>query len=284
MGYLYGSNDTEEYLGFKEVTLSDEELALIYQKEPGYNLGCLVNEYLVVHNNSGEIIDSFRWSGEYFVRAPFKQISSRFGGKVKPRNIQQQLAVDMLYNQDITINMIAGRFGSGKTYLMCAAALELLEKGKYDKVVYVRNNVEVKNSKPIGHLPGSYNEKLLPFAMPLADHLGGTDSLEIMLNQGKVEIVHLGFIRGRDIKNSIIMCSEVENMTKEHIQLLIGRVGDGSALWLDGDVKQVDMDVFVQNSGMQIALDKLKGHPRFGYVKLLKTERSETAAMADLLD
>lgn len=284
MGYLYGSNDTEEYLGFKEVTLSDEELALIYQKEPGYNLGCLVNEYLVVHNNSGEIIDSFRWSGEYFVRAPFKQISSRFGGKVKPRNIQQQLAVDMLYNQDITINMIAGRFGSGKTYLMCAAALELLEKGKYDKVVYVRNNVEVKNSKPIGHLPGSYNEKLLPFAMPLADHLGGTDSLEIMLNQGKVEIVHLGFIRGRDIKNSIIMCSEVENMTKEHIQLLIGRVGEGSALWLDGDVKQVDMDVFVQNSGMQIALDKLKGHPRFGYVKLLKTERSETAAMADLLD
>lgn len=284
MGYLYGANDTEEYLGFKEVTLSDEELALIYQKEPGYNLGCLVNEYLVVHNNAGEIVDSFRWNGEYFVRAPFKQISSRFGGKVKPRNIQQQLAVDMLYNPDITINMIAGRFGSGKTYLMCAAALELLEKGKYDKIVYVRNNVEVKNSKPIGHLPGSYNEKLLPFAMPLADHLGGTGGLEIMLNQGKIEIVHLGFIRGRDIKNSIIMCSEIENMTKEHIQLLIGRVGEGSALWLDGDVKQVDMDVFVQNSGMQIALDKLKGHPRFGYVKLLKTERSETAAMADLLD
>lgn len=284
MGYLYGANDMEEYLGFKEVTLSDEELSLIYQKEPGYNLGCLVNEYLVVHNNDGEIVDSFRWNGEYFVRAPFKQINSRFGGKVKPRNIQQQLAVDMLYNPDITINMIAGRFGSGKTYLMCAAALELLEKGKYDKIVYVRNNVEVKNSKPIGHLPGTYNEKLLPFAMPLADHLGGTDSLEIMLNQGKIEIVHLGFIRGRDIKNSIIMCSEIENMTKEHIQLLIGRVGEGSALWLDGDVKQVDMDVFVQNSGMQIALDKLKGHPRFGYVKLLKTERSETAAMADLLD
>ena len=80
------------------------------------------------------------------------------------------------------------------------------------------------------------------------------------------------------------MCSEVENMTKEHIQLLIGRVGEGSALWLDGDVKQVDAEVFQENSGMQIALNKLKGHPRFGYVKLLKTERSETAAMADLLD
>ena len=243
-----------------------------------------MNEYLVVHNTDGEIVDYLRWNGNHFVQAPYKQINSRFNGKVKPRNTQQRLAVDMLYNQDITINMIAGRFGSGKTYLMCAAALELLEKGKFEKIVYVRNNVEVKNSKPIGHLPGSYNEKLLPFAMPLADHLGGTDALEIMLSQGKVEIVHLGFIRGRDIKNSIIMCSEIENMTKEHIQLMIGRVGEGSALWLDGDVKQVDAEVFQENSGMQIALDKLKGHPRFGYVKLLKTERSETAAMADLLD
>lgn len=273
-----------EYLGFKELVLSDEELAKIYQKEPGFNLGCLVNEYLIAYNRDNEIADSFRWNGTHFVRAPYKVINNLFSGKVKPRNIQQQLAVDMLYNNDITIKMIAGRFGSGKTYLMCAAALELVDKGKFEKIVYVRNNVEVKNSKPIGHLPGTYNEKLLPFAMPLADHIGGADSLEIMMNQGKVEIVHLGFIRGRDIKNSIIMCSEIENMTKEHIQLLIGRVGEGSALWLDGDVKQVDMEIFQQNSGMQIALEKLKGHPKFGYVKLLKTERSETAAMADLLD
>jgi PhoH-like ATPase len=152
------------------------------------------------------------------------------------------------------------------------------------KLVYVRNNIEVKDSKPIGHLPGTANEKLMPFAMPLADHIGGADALELMINQGKIEIIHFGQIRGRDLKNSIIMCSEVENMTKEHIQLLIGRVGVGSVLWLDGDVKQVDMEVFRQNSGMQIALERLRGHRRFGYVKLLKTERSETAAMADLLD
>lgn len=120
--------------------------------------------------------------------------------------------------------------------------------------------------------------------MPLADHLGGVDGLEIMMNQGKIELVHLGFIRGRDIRNSIIMCSEAENMTKEHIQLLLGRVGEGSSLWVNGDYKQVDGEVFVKNSGLIIAVNKLKGHPRFGYVKLLKTERSETAAMADLLD
>lgn len=273
-----------EYLGFKEVTLSDEELALIYQKEPGYNLGCLVNEYLVVHNTNGDIVDHFRWDGNSFIQVPFKQINSRFNGKVKPRNTQQRLAVDMLYNPEITINMVAGRFGTGKTFLMAASAIELLEKGKFDKLIYIRNNVEVKDSKPIGHLPGSANEKLLPFAMPLADHLGGVAALEMMLSQEKIEIIHFGHVRGRDFKNSIVMCSEVENMTKEHIQLLIGRIGDGSVLWLDGDVKQVDADVFQRNSGMQIALDRLKGHRRFGYVKLLKTERSETAAMADLLD
>ena len=85
---------------------------------------------------------------------------------------------------------------------MSSAAVDLIEKGKYEKIVWIRNNIEVKNSKPIGHLPGDYKEKLLPFAMPLADHLGGVDSLEIMIGQGRIEIVHLGFIRGRDIKNS----------------------------------------------------------------------------------
>ena len=142
----------------------------------------------------------------------------------------------------------------------------------------------MKNSKPIGYLPGEYKDKLMPFAMPLADHLGGVESLELMIVQGKVEIVHLGFIRGRDIRNAIIMCSEAENLTKEHVQLLLGRVGDGSSLWINGDYKQVDGEVFRSNNGLMTAVDKLKGHPRFGFVKLLKTERSETAAMADLLD
>ncbi len=74
--------------------------------------------------------------------------------------------------------------------------------------------------------------------MPMSDHLGGIDGLEIMMRQGKIEVVHLGFIRGRDIKNSIIICSEAENTTKEHIQLLLGRVGEGSELWINGDFRQ----------------------------------------------
>lgn len=274
-----------EYFGFREVVMSDDMLAAMYEGTSSIaSEDWLINEYLIAKNEDSEIVDQFRWDGNGFARVPFKTINSRYIGKVKPRNPQQQLALDMLYNHDITVKVLAGKFGTGKDYLMTSAAIDLLEHGKYEHIVWVRNNIEVKNSKPIGHLPGDYKDKLLPFAMPLADHLGGVDSLELMMSHGKIEIVHLGFIRGRDIKNSIIMCSEAENMTKEHIQLLLGRVGEGSSLWINGDYKQVDGDVFRENNGLMIAVDKLKGHPRFGFVKLLKTERSETAAMADLLD
>lgn len=274
-----------EYFGFREVTMSDEALAAMYEGCAGIvEDDLLTNEYMVLRNEAGNVIDQFRWSGSELVRVPFKAINSRYIGKVKPRNLQQQLALDMLYNNEITVKVLAGKFGTGKDYLMVSAAIDLLERNKYERIVWVRNNIEVKNSKPIGYLPGDYKDKLLPFTMPLADHLGGVDSLELLMNQGKIEAVHFGFIRGRDIKNSIIMCSEAENMTKEHIQLLIGRVGEGSSLWINGDYKQVDGEVFRENNGLMIAIDKLKGHPRFGFVKLLKTERSETAAMADLLD
>ena len=270
-----------EYLGFREVVMTDSDMASFYENTELFgSLGCITNQYLVIKNSSGVPVDQFRWDGSGFCRVPFKQVNSRFIGKIKPRNLQQHLALDMLYNQDITVKVLIGKFGTGKDYLMSSAAIDLIEKGKFEKLVWVRNNIEVKNSKPIGYLPGDNKDKLLPFAMPLADHLGGIDGLEYMIGQGKIEIVHLGFIRGRDIKNSIIMCSEAENMTKEHVQLLLGRV----ALWINGDYRQVENEVFVKNSGLITAVERLKGHPRFGFIKLLKTERSETAAMADMLD
>lgn len=278
-----------DYTGFKSIVLNnDEESAdfytLLHDKEKCSAIGCKTNEYLIILNNDNEVIDQYRFDGEKFVYVSFKTINSPFCGKVKPRNIHQQLALDMLYNPDITVKVLSGKFGTGKDYLMCSAAIDQLEKGKIDKIVYVRNNIEVKDSKPIGHLPGTSNEKLLPYAMVLADKLGGQDQLEMMISRGKIEVVHLGFIRGRDIRNSIIYCSEAENITKEHFQLLLGRVGEGSSLWVNGDFRQTDMEIFKQNSGMKIAIDRLSGHPRFGYVNLVKTERSETAAMADLLD
>lgn len=273
-----------EYFGFTERILDGEDVNKLYDSASGETFGCVQNEYFIAKNPDESLIDVLKCKGDRLVRVPFKTINSRFIGKVKPRNVQQQMAVDMLYDNDVTVKILTGKFGTGKDFLMCSAAVDLVERDKFEKIVYVRNNIEVKDSKPIGFLPGADVDKLLPFAMPIAEKLGGVDGLTMWMNKGQIELVHLGFIRGRDIKNSIVICSEAENMTKEHIQLLLGRIGEGSELWLNGDFKQCDAEVFRRNSGLMAAVEKLKGHPRFGYVRLLKTERSETAAMADLLD
>ena len=274
-----------EYTGFKDIVLTNpNDINALYDPKTNETFGCLENEYLIARDEKEEVIDLCKCKDGRLAQVPYKAIESKFAGKIKPRNIQQKLGIDMLYDTDTTIKILTGKFGTGKDLLMSSAAIDLIEKGYFDKLVYVRNNIEVKNSKPIGHLPGSSNEKLLPFAMCLADHVGGVDGLSYMIEKGVVEVLRLGFIRGRDIKNSIILCSEAENLTKEHIQLLIGRVGEGSSLWINGDFKQTDLAIFERNNGIMIAIDRLKGHPRFGYVKLIKTERSETAAMADLLD
>ncbi len=274
----------DEYRGFQEITSDDERLPTFYSDLTNNIFDCRQNEHIIVYDTDGVAKDFYRWDGTRYALVGYKVIKNDYTGNVRPRNPQQRLAIDMLYNQDITVKILVGKFGTGKDYLMSSVALDLVMQGKFDKIMWVRNNVEVKNSKPLGFLPGDAFDKLLPFAMPLADHVGGRDGLERLISNQQIEVEHLGFIRGRDIKNTIIMCSEAENMTKEHVQLLLGRVGEGSALWLNGDYKQTDHKVFTENNGLMIAVDRLKGHPKFGFVKLVKTERSETAAMADLLD
>lgn len=274
----------DEYKGYKEVTLSDEEMSYFYLHTNENIYDSIINEYLIIHKSDGEVVDYRKWNGSEYVVASYRQINSHFMGKIKPRNPQQVLAFNMLQDKNETIKVISGKFGSGKDYLMIANALKLIDEGKFDKLIYVRNAIGVKDANEIGFIPGSKLEKLLPYAMPLADHLGGETGLEMQMMAGTIEIEHLGYIRGRDIKNTIIYVSEAENLTKEHVQLLIGRVGEGSALWMNGDFRQTDSALFRMNNGLLSTVQKLAGHEKFGYVQLQKTERSETAAMADLLD
>ena len=273
------------YLGYKTIT-TDEDLIweAIYSESTKNIFDCLENEYVYIVSPSTENYDILKWTDGKYKKLAYKTINNNFVDKIKPRNIQQQMAFDLLQSKTETIKVITGRFGSGKTFLMVANALQAIHDNKFEKIVWVRNNVGVKDTKDIGALPGNTIDKIFPYVMPLADHVGGVDGIEMLMRQGKLEVQHLGFIRGRDIKNSIILCSEAENLTKQHVQLLIGRVGEGSSLWLDGDFKQVDSKIFEENSGLNIAIDKLKGNKLFGFVHLEKSERSETAALADLLD
>lgn len=274
----------EDYKGYKDITLSDQEMSDFYLHQDSNLFGCIRNEYLIVRKSDGEVVDYRRWNGSEYVALSYKQVNSHFLGKIKPRNPQQTLAFDMLQNKDMTIKVISGCFGSGKDYVMLANALKLVEDGKYDKLIYIRNAIGVKDANDIGFIPGDKNLKLRPYAMVLADHLGGETGLDLQIMSGNIEVEHLGYIRGRDLKNSIIYCSEAENLTKEHVQLLIGRVGEGSSLWMNGDFKQTDSYIFRNNNGLLSTVKKLAGHEKFGYIRFEKTERSETAAMADLLD
>lgn len=104
----------EEYLGFKTVSLSDEELSSLYSSETNESFGCLTNQYLIVEDRSGEVVELLRYNGRNLVKVPYKCIAGRFLGKIKPKNIQQQLAIDMLYNPDITVKVLTGRFGAGE--------------------------------------------------------------------------------------------------------------------------------------------------------------------------
>ena len=270
-----------EYTGYLTKQSLDPDVLNMYENQEANFL--LENQYLLIEQD-GQIVDKYKRVGDKVERVKFLSAESLYHEKVQARNIEQSLALDLLLDSLTTIKVLSGPFGSGKDYLMVSAALSLIEKGVYDKIVYVRNNVEVKDTVPLGALPGSLFEKIVPFALPLADHVGGLKGLEYLIAQEKIEVQHLGYIRGRDIKKSIILSSEAENLTKQHVQLLIGRVGEGSALWLNGDEKQSDKQVFKDNSGLRLAIERLKGHPLFGYVHLVKSERSATAQLADLLD
>lgn len=214
----------------------------------------------------------------------YKPIRSHFMGEVKPRNPQQEMLFDLLQNPDIKVKLALGRFGSGKSLIMLAHAIDLVQRGKFDKIVFVRNTIQVKDSKDIGLLPGSLNEKLWPFLMAVADHVGGEEGLVRLIEDNIIEPVHLGYIRGRDFKRAIIFCDECEHLTKQHVQLILGRAAEGSEVWFAGDLKQRDSKVFETNSGIVEMLKKLTGNPLFGTVTLIKSERSEVAQLADELD
>lgn len=275
-----------EYRGYTEYKFSsDEDMAKFYEGEIPSDFPFLIsNEYIYLYSPDGVLVDKKKWNGIEFRSVDNSPVKTSWMGKISSRNDEQDIALDMLRDPATTIKVLTGRFGSGKTYLMTCMALSLLEKGVFEKILYLRNNVQVKDVPEIGFLPGTANDKLIGYAMPIADALGGVEGLRHMMDKSKIEIVPLGMIRGRDFKNSLILCSECENLTKQHVQLIIGRVGDGSSLWFDGDKKQVDKVKFETNSGLDELINKLKGHPLFGYVQLQKTERSKTAALADLLD
>lgn len=274
----------EQYTGYKDLVLTDAQMSQLYTDGRIDGVDFLENEYAIIRNEAGDIVDKVIYSKGTLQQIRYATFKNNYTGVMKPRNEHQELAFDMLKDKDITVKLITGTWGTGKTMALVVAALEAIQNGDYEKIIWVRNNVQVKDTDQLGALPGDQWDKMLPYLGPFCDHVGGEEGVHMLVSNNKLEVIPLGFLRGRNIANSIIICSEAENLTKEHIQLLLGRVAEGSALWLDGDVRQRDKVAFEKSKGLETMIERLKGEELFGYVHLVKSERSATARLADKLN
>ena len=273
----------EKYNGYQELALTNDQFAKIYTDGTLEGYEFKENEYLIARNDEGEVVDKFQQKHGRLERVQYQTLSNNFLGKIKPRNDQQELTIDLLLDPDTKIKVIKGVYGSGKDYLMLSAALQLIEKGKFDKIVFVRPNVSVRGLPDIGALPGTADEKLSWTLAPLWDKVGGEEGVAMMLHNKILESVPLLFIRGRSFENSIIYVTEGQNMTTEIAKLVIGRIGEGSELWINADTSQTDKKIFDEDNGVTKMITRLSGNPLFGYMYMPKTERSSVAELATLL-
>ena len=169
---------------------------------------------------------------------------------------------------------------------MTGYAVQELQKGHINKIIYVPNNSYNENSMELGALPGDEFEKVLPLMGGLCDHLSKQQVIQLYQNE-QLELMPISLARGRNIEDSIILVNEAQNLTEEHIKLLIGRCGKGTRIFFDGDIKQADSNIFRQKSGLKL-LTKLRFSEEYGdlfsAVKLKTIERSRTARASQYLD
>ncbi len=270
-----------EYTGYR-VLSNPQDVANFYEGRYSTE-GINENEYIIIKDENNNL-DFYCLHNGKFVSVGYPQFYHQIEGDIKPRNPQQRCAMDLLLNPESKIKLLRGVYGSGKDYLMRYAAINLIERGKFDKIIFVRPHITVAGLPDIGALPGTAEEKLEWCLGPFYDMTGGREETERMIAEDSLEVVPMHFLRGRSFINSIIYVTEGQNMTTEMVKLLIGRVGEGSELWINGDSHQVDKKLFEDDNGIMKMLDKLSGNPLFGYVYLPTTERSEVARLADLLD
>ena len=187
----------------------------------------------------------------------------------------------------IPIVSLIGKAGSGKTLLALAAGLEqTLGKSIYKKMVVTKPVEPV--GKDIGFLPGTLEEKMMPWLAPIQDNLQflmGDDkmTLDLYHEKGQIEVEAMTFIRGRSISNAFIVIDEVQNMTQHEIKTVLTRVGEGTKIVLTGDIEQID-NVYIDatNNGLSYVVERLKEESITGHVTLLKGERSKVATIAAL--
>ena len=261
----------DDFYEGKEVHLSDK--------------GLFPNQFVMLISNSNPKKAALtRYIDE---NTPVKKVKNSPAWETKPRNKEQQYALNLLMDPDVPVVSLIGKAGSGKTLLALAAGLEqTLGKSTYKKMVVTKPVEPV--GKDIGFLPGTLEEKMMPWLAPIQDNLQflmGDDkmTLDLYHEKGQIEVEAMTFIRGRSISNAFIVIDEVQNMTQHEIKTVLTRVGEGTKIVLTGDIEQID-NVYIDatNNGLSYVVERLKEENITGHVTLMKGERSKVATIAAL--
>lgn len=272
----------EPWAGWSKYYPSEQEFAMLYTDPKMNILGAKVNEYCVLYQDT-EVRDVLRWDGEEYRKLKYSNFRNTYLGKnIKPLNLQQKMAFDLLQNQDVTVKVITGVPGGGKDYIQILHALDMVNRGLFDRIIYVRNLIPFKDAPEIGFLAGDLEAKISWGLGPIRSILG-EEGLEMMEEQGIIQNTNLAFIRGMSFARSIVYISEGQNISASGYKLLVSRCGEGSQLWVNADYKQTDLDKFKRDNGIVRLTNSLKGNPLFGTVKLTETERSQTAELAGII-
>ena len=274
--------------GYTTVLVDDQVIDRFYEKENIYleNKNLFPNQYVMLVSNANEKKTAL---GRFIRNSmPIQQLfkPQRVWG-IKPRNKEQQFLIDALMDPAVQIVTAIGKAGSGKTICAIAAGLEqtIDEHGcEYSRVIVSRPVQPL--GKDIGFLPGTMEEKMSPWLMPIQDNLQflmGNDkvTLDIYMQKGTIEIEALTYIRGRSISNAFIIIDEAQNLTTHELKTIITRVGEGTKIVLTGDIEQID-NVYIDatSNGLTHAVEKFKKFELASHVTLHKGERSKVATFA----
>ncbi|REG86414.1 PhoH family protein [Algoriphagus antarcticus] len=221
-----------------------------------------------------------------------ERVDKKLAYNIKPKNAEQTFALHAITNPNIRLVSIQGVAGTGKTLLALAGALE--QRREYKQIFLARPIVPLSN-KDIGYLPGDIKSKLNPYMEPLWDNLKfiqnqykETDKefqkITELVNQEKLVIQPLAYIRGRSLSNIFFIVDEAQNLTPHEIKTIISRAGENTKIIFTGDVFQIDTPYLdSQSNGLSYLIDRVKDHPLYAHIKLEKGERSELANLANEL-
>jgi phosphate starvation-inducible PhoH-like protein len=205
-----------------------------------------------------------------------------YRNNLKPRSENQKNYIQTIVNSSITF--CQGVAGSGKTHIAIGVALEHLLENKIKKIIITRPVVE--SGEKIGYLPGTAEEKLHPYLLPVLDeiiHFIPMSHYASLKLNNKIEIVPLGLMRGRNFHNSFIVADECQNASYDQLKMLLTRIGNDSKMVLTGDISQSDLSRHMRGGFSELS-SVLYGIPGIGNCKLYNSDIVRNPIIGKILD